>query len=119
MAVNQDTGRVYIVHALVPGRHGLTVMDDQRGEVVATMAGDYSHPLGAAYAVAVDEKANRLYLAAEGELLVINGESHDLVAVVPTEAIAYNFGLAVDQATGRVCVADVQEAKVLIFEGVR
>jgi uncharacterized repeat protein (TIGR01451 family) len=119
MAVNQDTGRVYIVHALVPGRHGLTVMDDQRGEVVAIMAGDYSHSLGAAYAVAVDEKANRLYLAAEGELLVINGESHDLIAVIPTGAIAYNFGLAVDQATGRVCVADVQEAKVLIFEGVR
>jgi len=119
MAVNQDTGTVYIVHALVPGRHGLTVVDGRRGDVVAILAGDYSRPLGAAYAVAVDEKANHLYLAAEGELLVINGESHDLVAVVPTGAIAYNFGLAVDQATGRVCVADVQEAKVLIFEGVR
>jgi len=119
MAVNQDTGTVYVVHALVPGRHGLAVMDGQRGNVVATLAGDYSHPLGAAYAVAVDEKTNHLYLAAEGELLVINGESHDLVAVVPTGAIAYNFGLAVDQATGRVCVADVQEAKILIFEGIR
>jgi uncharacterized repeat protein (TIGR01451 family) len=119
MAVNQDTGTVYIVHALVPGRHGLTVMDGQRGEVVATLTGDYSHPLRAAYAVAVDEKANRLYFAAEGELWVINSESHDLVAVVPTGAIAYNFGLAVDQATGRVYVADVREARVLILEGVR
>ena len=83
---------------------------------MATLAGDYSHPLRAAYAVAVDERANRLYLAAEGELLVINGESHDLIAVVPSGAIAYNFGLAVDQATGRVCVVDVQEARILIFE---
>jgi uncharacterized repeat protein (TIGR01451 family) len=119
MAVNPDTGTVYVVHALVPGRHGLTVVDGRRGEVVATLAGDYSRPLGAAYAVAVDEKANRLYLAAEGELWVINSESYDLVAVVPTGAIAYNFGLAVDQATGRICMADVQEAKVLILEGVR
>jgi DNA-binding beta-propeller fold protein YncE len=119
MAVNQETGYVYIVHVLVPGRHGLTVIDGQRGEVVATLAGDYSHPLGAAYALAVDEKTNRLYLAAEGELLVINGESHDLVAVIPTGAIAYNFGLAVDQATGRVCVADVQEAKILILGNAR
>jgi uncharacterized repeat protein (TIGR01451 family) len=116
MAVNQDTGHVYIVHALAPGRHGLTVMDGQRGDVVATLAGDYGYPLGAAYAVAVDERANRLYLAAEGELLVINGESYDLVAVIPTGAIAYNFGLAVDQTTGRVCVADVQEARILIIE---
>jgi uncharacterized repeat protein (TIGR01451 family) len=119
MAVNQDTGYVYIVHVLVPGRHGLTVIDAQKGDVVATLVGDYSHPLGAAYAVAVDEKTNCLYLAAEGELLVINGESHDLVAVIPTGAIAYNFGLAVDQATGRVCVADVQKAKILILESVR
>ncbi|MDH4135879.1 MAG: SMP-30/gluconolactonase/LRE family protein, partial [Anaerolineae bacterium] len=119
MAVNQDTGHIYIVHALAPGRHGLTVMDGQRGDVVATLTGDYSHPLGAAYAVAVDEKTNRLYLAVEGELWVINGESHDLVAVVPTGAIAYNFGLAVDQTTGRVCIADVQEARVLIFESIR
>ena len=119
MAVNQDTGYVYIVHTLVPGRHGLTVIDAQRGDVVATLAGDYSRPLGAAYAVAVDKKTNRLYLAAEGELLIIDGQSHDLVAVIPTGAITYNFGLVVDQATGRVCVADVQEAKVLIFEGVR
>lgn len=116
MAVNQGMGYVYIVHALVPGRHGLTVVDGRRGDVVATLAGDYSHPLRAAYAVAVDERANRLYLAAEGELLVINGESHDLIAVVPSGAIAYNFGLAVDQATGRVCVVDVQEARILIFE---
>jgi YVTN family beta-propeller protein len=116
MAVNQEAGRVYIVHALVPGRHGLTVMDGQKGEVMATLAGDYSHPLGAAYAVAADEKTNRLYLAAEGELLVINGESYDLIAVIPTGAIAYNFGLAVDQTTGRVCVADVQEARILIIE---
>jgi len=87
--------------------------------VVATLAGDYSHPLGAAYAVAVDEKANRLYLAAEGELLVINGENLDLVAVIPTGAIAYNSGLAVDQATGRICVADVQESRILIVESVR
>lgn len=114
MAVNRNTGRVYIVHVLVPGRHGLAVIDGRRGEVVATLAGDYSHPLGATYAVAVDEKTNRLYLAAGGELLVINGESHDLLAVIPTGAIAYNFGLAVDQATGQVCVADVQEARILI-----
>jgi len=119
MAVNQDTGYVYIVHALVPGRHSLTVIDGQRGEVVATLAGDYSRPLGAAYTVTVDERTNRLYLAAEGELLVINGESHDLVAIIPTGAIAYNFGLAVDQATGRVCVADIQEARILIVESVR
>jgi DNA-binding beta-propeller fold protein YncE len=119
MAINQDTGYIYIVHSLVPGRHGLSVVDGQKGEIVATLAGDYSHPLEAAYAVAVDEKTNRLYLAAEGELLVINGESHDLVAVIPTGAIAYNFGLAVDQATGQVYVADVQEAKILIFESVR
>ncbi|NIO72612.1 MAG: hypothetical protein GTN71_27235, partial [Anaerolineae bacterium] len=116
MAVNQDMGHVYIVHALVPGRHGLTVIDGQRGEVVATLTGDYNHPLGAAYAVAADEKTNHFYLAAEGELLVINGESHDLVAVIPTGAIAYNFGLAVDQATGRVYVADVQEARILVIE---
>ena len=114
MAVNPGTGRVYIVHALAPGQHGLTVIDGHGGDVVATLAGDYSRPLGAAYAVAVDEEAHRLYLAAEGELLVINGESHDLVAVIPTGAIAYNFGLAVDQATGRVCVADVQEPRILI-----
>ncbi|TEU17475.1 MAG: DUF11 domain-containing protein [Anaerolineales bacterium] len=119
MAVNQDTGHIYIVHALASGRHGLTVMDGKRGDVVATLTGDYSHPLGAAYAVAVDEKISRLYLAAEGELWVINGESLDLVAVVPTGAIAYNFGLAVDQTTGRVYVADVQEARVLIFESIR
>jgi len=119
MAVNQDTGYVYIVHTLVPGRHGLTVIDAQRGDVVATLAGDYSRPLGAAYAVAVDKKTNRLYLAAEGELLIIDGQSHDLVAVIPTGAITYNFGLVVDQATGRVCVADVQGAKILIFESVR
>jgi len=119
MTVNQDTGYVYIVHALVPGRHGLTVIDGQRGDIVATLAGDYSHSLEATYAVAVDEKTNRLYLAAEGELLVINGESHDLVAVIPTGAIAYNFGLAVEQAMGRVCVADVQEARILIIESVR
>ncbi|MFB0536657.1 MAG: SMP-30/gluconolactonase/LRE family protein [Anaerolineae bacterium] len=119
MAVNQETGYVYIVHVLVPGRHGLTVIDSQRGEVVATLAGDYSYPLGAAYAVAADENTNRLYLAAEGELLVINGESHDLVAVIPTGAIAYNFGLAVDQATGRVCVADVRGAKILILGDAR
>jgi YVTN family beta-propeller protein len=119
MAVNQDTGTVYIVHALVPGRHGLTVIDGHRGEIVATLAGDYNHPLVAAYAVAVDEKANRVYLAAEGELLLIDGQSYDLVAVIPTGAIAYNFGLAVDQATGRVCVADVQEARILILEGVQ
>jgi len=116
MTVNQDTGYVYIVHALVPGRHGLSVIDARRGDVVATLAGDYSQPLGAAYAVAVDEKANRLYLAAEGELLVINGESHDLVAVIPTGAIAYNFGLALDRTTGRVYMADIQEARVLIIE---
>jgi uncharacterized repeat protein (TIGR01451 family) len=119
MAVNQDTRYVYIVHALVPGRHGLTVMDGQRGEIVATLTGDYSRPLGAAYAVDVDEKTNHLYLAAEGELLVINGESHDLVAVIPAGAIAYNFGLAVDQATGRIYVADVQEEKILIVESAR
>ena len=119
MAVNQETGYIYIVHVLVPGRHGLTVIDGQRGEVVATLAGDYSHPLGAAYAVAAEEKTNRLYLAAEGEMLVINGESHDLVAVIPTGAIAYNFGLAVDQATGRVCVADVQGAKILVLGDAR
>jgi uncharacterized repeat protein (TIGR01451 family) len=116
MTVNQDMGHVYIVHALTPGRHGLTVMDGQRGDVVATLAGDYGYPLGAAYAVAVDERANRLYLASEGELLVINDESYDLVAVIPTGAISYNFGLAVDQTTGRVCVADVQEARILIIE---
>jgi uncharacterized repeat protein (TIGR01451 family) len=119
MAVNCNTGRVYIVRALVPGRHALTVIDGHRGEVVATLAGDYNHPLEAAYAVAVDEQANRVYLAAGEELLVINGESYELVAVIPTRAIAYNFGLAVDQATGQVCVADVQEAKVLIIESVR
>ena len=116
MAVNQDMGHVYIVHALVPGRHGLTVIDGQRGEVVATLTGDYNHPLGAAYAVAADEKTNHFYLAAEGELLVISGESHDLVAVIPTGAIAYNFGLAVDQTTGRVYMADVQEARILVIE---
>ena len=54
--------------------NGLTVIDGRRGDVVATLAGDYSRPLGAAYAVAVDEKANRLYLAAEGELLIIDGQ---------------------------------------------
>jgi len=116
MAVNQDMGHVYIVHALVPGRHGLTVIDGQRGEVVATLTGDYNHPLRAAYAVAADEKTSHFYLAAEGELLVISGESHDLVAVIPTGAIAYNFGLAVDQTTGRVYMADVQEARILIIE---
>jgi uncharacterized repeat protein (TIGR01451 family) len=116
MAVNPAAGRVYIVHVLFPGRHGLTVIDGQRGDVVATLAGDYSRPLGAAYAVAVDEKANRLYLAAEGELLVLDSESYDLVAVIPTGAIAYNFGLAVDQATGRVCEVDAQGARVLIIE---
>ncbi|NIO72595.1 MAG: hypothetical protein GTN71_27150, partial [Anaerolineae bacterium] len=60
IAVHQEAGRVYIVHTLVPGRHGLTVMDGQRGDVVATLAGDYSLPLGAAYAVAADEKTHRL-----------------------------------------------------------
>jgi DNA-binding beta-propeller fold protein YncE len=119
MAVNLDKGYVYIVHALVSGRHGLTVIDGHRREVVATLAGDYNHPLGAAYAVGVDEKTNRVYLAAEGELLVINDESHDLVGVVPTGAIAYGFGLAVDQTTGRVCVVDVQEARVLVFDSAR
>jgi uncharacterized repeat protein (TIGR01451 family) len=119
MAVNLDTGYVYIVHVLVPGRHGLTVIDGRKGEVVATLAGDYSRPLGAAYAVAVDERANRLYLAAGRELLVIDGQSHDLVAVIPTGAIAYNFGLAVDQSTGRLCVADVQEARILIVKSVQ
>lgn len=116
MAVNQETGRIYIVHALVPGRHGLSVVDGRRGEVVATLAGDYHRPLGAAYAVAVDEQTNRLYLAAEGELLVISGESHELLATVPTGAIAYNLGLAVDQATGQVWVADVWGARILIIE---
>ncbi len=119
MAVNQDTGRVYIVHVLFPGRHGLTVIDGQKGEVVATLAGDYSRPLGATYAVAVDGKAHRLYLAAEEELLVLNSDSHDLAAIIPTGAIAYNFGLAVDPATGRVCVADVREGRVLIVESGR
>ena len=119
MAVNKHTGYVYVVHALVPGRHGLTVMDGQRGEVVATLVGDYGSRLEAAYAVAVDEKTNHLYLAAAGELLVISGESHALVTVIPTGAIAYNFGLAVDQATGGVCVADVQEAEILIVESIR
>lgn len=119
MTVNQDTGRVYIVHVLAPGRHGLSVVDGRRGERVATLAGDYNHPLRAAYAVAVDEATNRLYLAAEGELLVINGESHELVSAIPTEALVYNFGLAVDQATGQVYVADVQGAQVLAFENVR
>ncbi len=47
---------------------------------------------------------------------MINGESHELVAVIPTGAIAYNFGLAVDQTTGRVYVADVQEARILVIE---
>jgi len=119
IAVHQEAGRVYIVHTLVPGHHGLTVMDGHRGEVVATLAGNYSLPLGAAYAVAADEKTHRLYLAAGGELLVINDESHELVAVIPTGALAYNFGLAVDQAQGRVYVSDVQEARVVIIEGVR
>jgi len=115
MAVNQETGRVYVVHALVPGRHGLSVVDGRRGEIGVTLAGDYSRPLGAAYAVAVDEKARCLYLAAEGELLVISGESHELVTAIPTGAIAYNFGLAVDQVTGRVYMADVQGARVIVI----
>jgi uncharacterized repeat protein (TIGR01451 family) len=119
IAVHQEAGRVYIVHALVPGRHGLTVVDGQRGDIVATLAGDYSLPLGAAYAVAADEKTHHLYLAAGGELLAVNDESHELVAVIPTGAIAYNFGLAVDQARGRIYAADVQEARVVIIEGVR
>ena len=64
--------------------------------------------------IAVNEETNIVYVGAEGSLIVIDGESHDVVADIPLEPKV--IGLTINPQTNRI-YAVVYGEKVAVIDG--
>ena len=110
IAVNSATGRVYVRNERSDSEeHGnVSVIDGTTNEIIATIpvgrsGWDYGE-------VAVDETANRIYVANRGDktLTVIGGDTHQVLATVEdVEAVA------VDEARNRLYVAEGETIRLL------
>ncbi|OLF17655.1 hypothetical protein BU204_10590 [Actinophytocola xanthii] len=105
VAVNQETGRIYVLNGAPPGSPNtvdLTVVDRRTLSVVTTV----SLPTGqAATDVVVNERTNRVYVSntAHGRLHVIDGATNtELPSIVIPRGPT---GMAVDENTNTVYVA--------------
>jgi DNA-binding beta-propeller fold protein YncE len=60
VAVDPAAGRLYVALPIVPGRHGIVVLDEDRLEPLARWGGGYEQPLDGLYALAVQPGSGRL-----------------------------------------------------------
>jgi uncharacterized protein len=110
VAVNENTGRVYIVNH---DSASVTVIDGKTRSAIATVSTGRG-PEG----IAVNPLTDRVYVANAGDssVTVIDGATSMVVATVPTGS--YCQAVAVNPATNKIYVANNYAHSVTVIDGV-
>ena len=82
---------------------------------MVSLVGDREHHLSDLYAVVVDEKSGRLYVASGQDLLMVDTESWSVVSATRVDAVTYSSGLAVDPTGERVYLLDSVRGELVIL----
>jgi DNA-binding beta-propeller fold protein YncE len=105
LAVDDGTGRVYVLYLLAPRYRNVAILDGQSGEQVGIISASLEHPLDGAHALAVDAGRQRLYISDAAGLQIYSTTTLKWLATLPTEGSTNAFGLAVDAQRGYVYAA--------------
>jgi DNA-binding beta-propeller fold protein YncE len=93
LALDPATGRVYVTQPLVPGRHGIVVLDEDRLQPLAALGGGYEQPLAGLYGVAVSAGSGRLVAPDRKVLWWVDPDQHALVHAWQAEEVVPRGGV--------------------------
>jgi DNA-binding beta-propeller fold protein YncE len=125
VTVDPVTNKIYVANindSALSQNGGVTVIDGATNSFVTVKDPNAIGPV----AVAVDPATNKIYVANAGSLVfsgsnpgcvtVIDGATNSATTVIDPKAIA-PFAVAVDSATGKVYVANVNSGNVTVIDG--
>ena len=79
LSLDRERGRLYLVHPIVPGRHGISELDESTLDRTVTWGGGADDRLAGLYGVLVDPATGLLFGADHGRLLAIDPEAGAMV----------------------------------------
>jgi YVTN family beta-propeller protein len=119
VAVNPDTNQVYVTsRGNVPATPGtVTVIDATTQSVLRAIALSAVDPAAEPSGVAVNPITNRVYVAlASGKLLIIDGDTDQVLQSIPPPQAGGLDAVAVNPATNNVFVASSTGSSVFVYD---
>ena len=106
LALDPSRARLYVTYAFTPKYQAVASIDAVSGQVLSRLVGNDEQPLFGAYGIAVDTLLGRVYVTAVEGLLVLKGETLQVVGLLPGVGPAYAFGLHLDPVHQQLYVVD-------------
>jgi uncharacterized repeat protein (TIGR01451 family) len=116
LALDDRANRIYVVLPLVPGRHGIAVLDQDTLRQIDLLGGDYEHPLTGLYGLAVDSASGLLLGFDRNMGLLIDPKQKSLLQVWPQAKVSPRAGFVFDSAAERIYVLDVDGQQLSTVE---
>ncbi|KPL19893.1 MAG: hypothetical protein AMJ93_12990 [Anaerolineae bacterium SM23_84] len=106
LALDPSRARLYVTYASTPKYQAVASIDAVSGQVLSRLVGNDEQPLFGAYGIAVDTLLGRVYVTTVEGLLVLKGETLQVVGLLPGVGPAYAFGLHLDPVHQQLYVVD-------------
>jgi YVTN family beta-propeller protein len=106
LALDPGRARLYVTYASTPKYQAVASIDAVSGQVLSRLVGNDEQPLFGAYGIAVDTLLGRVYVTTVEGLLVLKGETLQVVGLLPGVGPAYAFGLQLDPVHEQLYVVD-------------
>jgi uncharacterized repeat protein (TIGR01451 family) len=114
LALDPIRARLYVTYALSPKYRAIAAIDASSGEVLSRLAGTEKRPMFGAYGIAVDPLRGWVYTTTVDELLVLSGQTLQVLQAIPGAGPAYAFGLSFYAAERRLYVADARHGGLMV-----
>jgi uncharacterized repeat protein (TIGR01451 family) len=115
LTVDEASGRVYVMHLGAPPRRGVTVVDGESWQVVATLSGGLEYPLDGVHEMALDQQRGVVYLTDDQQLLAVRTSTLGLSSATSVDAVPNQSGMVVDERSGAVYLADGLSGDLVIL----
>jgi YVTN family beta-propeller protein len=114
LAIDPIRDRLYVTYALSPKYRAVAAIDASSGNVLFRLVGNEDQPLFGAYGLAVEPLRGWVYVTTLEEILVLAGESLDVIGVIPGAGPAYSFGVAIHPTEERLYLADARHGSLTV-----
>ncbi len=114
MALDPIRDRLYVTYALSPKYRAIAAIDASSGELVSRLVGEEKRPLFGAYGIAVDPLRGWVYTTTVDELLVLSGQTLQVLQARPGVGPSYAFGLSFSATERRLYLADARHGELVV-----
>ncbi len=104
IAVDEESGEVFVLYLLSPEFHNIAVLDSESGEIVRTLKANLEHPWGTAFALALSPDGEHIILSEADDLAWVDRKSGEVTSRKPEDGPALPLALLVDRSGHRVWV---------------